>query len=158
MEDQINLENVQGMPAPMYQEPIMDPAYMVGYWIGMLVFAIIMIAGMWRVFTKAGQPGWAAVIPFYNIYILLKIVGKPGWWLVLYFVPLVNLIVSIIVALELAKAFGKSQVFGILLVWLLSPIGVLILGFGSAQYKMAKAPAQSASEPAKPEPQAPKAS
>ena len=62
----------------------------------------------WKVFTKAGQPGWAILIPFYNTYVLLKIVGRPGWWLVLMFIPLVNIVIAIIVAIDLAKSFGKS--------------------------------------------------
>lgn len=49
-----------------------------------------MIIAMWRIFTKAGQPGWAAIIPFYNIYVLMKVVGRPGWWLILFLIPLVN--------------------------------------------------------------------
>jgi hypothetical protein len=103
----------------------------------MMVFLAILavvIIGMWKVFTKAGQPGWAALIPLYNLYILLKIAGRPGWWLILYFVPLANIVVAAIVSMDVAKAFGQSAVFGIVLLFLLSGIGYLILGFGSARY------------------------
>ena len=60
------------------------------FWICWAAFVILMVASMWKVFSKAGQPGWASIIPFYNLYIMLKIAGKPGWWLILMFVPLVN--------------------------------------------------------------------
>ena len=46
-----------------------------------LVICVLIIAAMWKVFTKAGHPGWACLIPIYNIYILCKIAGRPGWWL-----------------------------------------------------------------------------
>jgi hypothetical protein len=56
----------------------------------MLGFMVLMIASVWKVFTKAGQPGWAAIIPFYNLYIMVKIAGKPGWWtLLIIFLPLI---------------------------------------------------------------------
>lgn len=99
-----------------------------------LAILVLMIAALWRIFTKAGQPGWAAIIPIYNIYVLLKIVGRPWWWLILFLIPLVNLVVSIIVALDLAKSFGKSGAFGFFMLWLLSIIGYPILGFGKATY------------------------
>jgi hypothetical protein len=102
----------------------------------MIILAIVAVAiiGMWKVFEKAGQPGWAALIPLYNAYILLKIAGRPGWWLVLFFVPLANVIVAVILAIDVAKAFGQSPVFGIVFLFLLSGIGYLILGFGNARY------------------------
>lgn len=90
---------------------------------------------MWKLFIKAGQPGWKAIIPIYNVYILLKIVGRPGWWIILYFIPLVNIVISLIVALDLAKRFGRSDAFGIILLWLFSVIGFLIIGFGNSIYK-----------------------
>ena len=102
----------------------------------MVILAMVAVAiiGMWKVFVKAGQPGWAILIPIYNLYILLQIAGRPGWWLILYFVPLANIIVAVIVAMDVAKAFGQSAAFGIILLFLLSGIGYLILGFGSARY------------------------
>ncbi|HEX7259824.1 MAG TPA: DUF5684 domain-containing protein [Candidatus Saccharimonadia bacterium] len=89
---------------------------------------------MWKIFTKAGQPGWAVIIPFYNVYVLLKIIDRPGWWLILYIIPFVNIIVSFINALDLAKAFGKGPMFGIFGNFLFTFVGYAILGFGSAQY------------------------
>ncbi|MFJ1760081.1 DUF5684 domain-containing protein [Amycolatopsis sp. NPDC088138] len=99
-----------------------------------LVFAIITIIALWKVFTKAGRPGWAAIIPIYNVYVLLKIAGRSGWWLLLLLIPLVNLVVAIIVSIDVAKAFGKSGVFGFFGLFLFSIIGYLILAFGGARY------------------------
>ena len=101
---------------------------------GGIVFLIVVI-GLWKVFVKAGEPGWAAIIPIYNYYVILKIVGRPWWWLLLMLIPIVNFIVSIIVAIDLAKSFGKDAVYGIILLWLFSVIGYLILGYGDAQYQ-----------------------
>ena len=101
--------------------------------VGMLVLVII---GGWKMFEKAGQPGWAILIPFYNHYITLKIVGRPGWWTLLYLIPLVNLVIVIIVAMDLAKAFGQSAVFGVVLLFLFCGIGYLILGFGDYRYQV----------------------
>lgn len=107
-----------------------------------LVLLVVYIAAFWKVFVKAGKPGWAAIIPIYNIFILLQIVGRPIWWIVLFLIPIVNIIISLIISMDLAKAFGKSQVFGIVGLWLFSFIGYLILGFGSAKYVgVAAAPA-----------------
>ena len=101
-------------------------------WLAVLVVAIV---AMWKIFTKAGEAGWKTIIPIYNIYIMLKIVGRPGWWLLLYLVPLVNIVVSLVVAIDLAKSFGRSEVFGVVAVWLFSLVGYLMLGFGSDEYK-----------------------
>lgn len=103
-----------------------------------LLFAILAVVGLWKTFQKAGEPGWAAIIPFYNVYVLLKIAGRPGWWLLLFFVPFVNVVVSIILSIDVARAFGKDTVFGIVLLWFLNAIGYIILGFGDAQYVGAK--------------------
>jgi hypothetical protein len=84
--------------------------------------------------VKAGQPGWAAIVPFYNCYILLKIAGRPGWWLVLLFLPLVNIVIGLLVAIDIAKAFGQSAVFGVIMLFLLAGIGYLMLGFGNYRY------------------------
>ncbi len=98
-----------------------------------LVIAIFMIAAVWKVFTKAGQPGWAVLIPIYNAYILLKIAGKPGWWLLLMFIPLVNIVVGILAVAGLSANFGKGGGFVVGLL-LLPFIFYAILGFGSAEY------------------------
>jgi len=99
-----------------------------------LLIAVVLIVAMWKVFTKAGQPGWASIIPIYNIYIWCKIVGRPAWWIILMLIPLVNFIICIILCIDLAKSFGKGAGFGIGLAFL-GIIFLPILGFGSAQYQ-----------------------
>ncbi len=99
-----------------------------------LLIALLLIVAMWKVFTKAGQPGWASIIPIYNLYIWCKIVGRPWWWILLMLIPFVNFIVAIILCIDLAKSFGKGVGFGIGLA-LLGIIFFPILGFGSAQYQ-----------------------
>jgi hypothetical protein len=111
--------------------PEMSPAF----FIVVLVIAIYSLVVMWRVFVKAGQAGWKSIIPIYNIYILLKIVNRPGWWLILYFIPFVNIVISIIVMLDLGKAFGKSVMWSIFLLILFQIIGMSILAFAKVSYK-----------------------
>jgi len=98
-----------------------------------LAFVVVMLVAMWKVFTKAGQPGWACLIPIYNLYIVLKIIGKPGWWLLLMLIPLVNIVIAIMVTNGLAKSFGKGTGFTVGLLFL-PFIFYPILGFGDAQY------------------------
>ena len=107
-----------------------SPAAMV---IGLLV-ALLLIVAMWKVFTKAGQPGWASIIPIYNLYVWCKIVGRPAWWILLMLIPFVNFVICIILCIDMAKSFGKGAGFGIGLA-LLGIIFWPILGFGSAQYQ-----------------------
>ena len=98
-----------------------------------LAVVVLMIAGVWKTFAKAGQPGWAAIIPIYNGIVLLRVVGKPWWWLLLMLIPLVNFIFAIIVCITLAQVFGKGGGFAVGLI-LLPIVFFPILGFGSAQY------------------------
>ncbi len=102
-----------------------------------LALIVAIIAGFWKVFVKAGKPGWAAIIPIYNAIVLLEIAGKPLWWIILFFIPIVNIIVGIIACIALAKKFGKSDAFGVGLA-LLGFIFFPILGFGDAQYQASK--------------------
>ena len=88
---------------------------------------------MWKVFEKAGQPGWAAIIPIYNLYIMTKIAGKPGWWVIMFLIPFVNLIFAIWLYNMVSKSFGKDEGFTAGLV-ILGFIFWPILGFGSAKY------------------------
>jgi hypothetical protein len=76
------------------------------FWIIYCAVLLFMLVAMWKVFTKAGQPGWAILIPFYNLYVLCKIAGRPGWWLLLCLIPFVNLIIFIILDIDIAKNFG----------------------------------------------------
>ncbi|MCF6177549.1 MAG: DUF5684 domain-containing protein [Victivallaceae bacterium] len=98
-----------------------------------LVIAAVVIIGMWKVFTKAGQPGWAVLIPIYNIIVMLQIAGKPIWWIILFFIPIVNIVVAILVPIAIAKAFGKGVGFGLGLIFL-GFIFYPILGFNDSQY------------------------
>jgi hypothetical protein len=98
-----------------------------------LAVIVAVIASFWRVFTKAGQPGWAAIIPIYNLYILCKVAGKPGWWLLLMLIPFVNLIIILLVSLAVAENFGKGAGFGVGLMFL-GFIFYPILAFGEATY------------------------
>jgi Family of unknown function (DUF5684) len=105
-----------------------------------LLVTVLVIAAMWKVFAKAGQPGWAAIIPIVNIYFLCKVAGRPGWWLILMFIPIVNFVIWIILSIDVAKNFGKGAGFGLGLAFLWV-IFFPILGFGSATYQGSAAPA-----------------
>jgi len=89
---------------------------------------------LWKVFIKAGHPGWASLVPVYNLYILCKIVGKPGWWVILLCIPAIQFVFWVIISLDLAKSFGKEAVFAVGLM-LLPFIFLPVLGFGDAVYK-----------------------
>lgn len=99
----------------------------------LVALIVFIIAAEWKVYEKAGQPGWAVLIPFYNFYVLLKIVGKPGWWLLLLFVPIVNIVIGIYVVHLLSKSFGHDLGFTLGLIFL-SIIFYPILGFGDSEY------------------------
>jgi hypothetical protein len=100
-------------------------------WLGIYVLFAI---GLWKTFEKAGQPGWAAIIPIVNLYFMCKVAGRPGWWIILFIIPVVSLIISIIVMLDIAKSFGRGVGFAIGLIFL-GFIFFPILGFGDAQYQ-----------------------
>jgi hypothetical protein len=104
--------------------------------IGAVLYVVVLvfeIAALWKVFTKADEPGWWAIIPIANIIILLKIVGRPWWWIILWIIPIVNIVIAIIVVIDWAKSYGKSGGFAVGL-FFLGFIFVPILGFGSATY------------------------
>ena len=108
-------------------------------WMGLpliiyLAFVILMILAGWKMYEKASQPGWACIIPIYNIFIFCKIVGRPGWWVILMFIPLVSIFIAILLAVDLAKSFGKGVGFALGLIFL-PFIFIPILGFGDAQYE-----------------------
>lgn len=105
--------------------------------IGVLIYMgiiIFLIAALWKVYEKAGKPGWTAIVPIYNIVVLLEIVGRPLWWILLMFIPIANIVVSVIVYHDLSKAFGKDVGFTIGIIFL-PFIFIPILGFGDAQYQ-----------------------
>jgi hypothetical protein len=99
-----------------------------------LALIIVGVVSMWKVFTKAGRPGWAAIIPIYNLVVLMGIAGKPGWWVLLMFIPVVNLIILILTYVALAESFGKGGGFAVGLI-LLGIVFFPILAFGSAEYR-----------------------
>ena len=98
------------------------------------VVIIVVIASGWQVFTKAGKPGWAILVPFYNLYVMLQICEKPGWWLVLFIIPLVNIVMAVMLPFWMADKFGKGMGFGFGLLFL-PYIFYPILGFGDARYR-----------------------
>jgi hypothetical protein len=101
--------------------------------IPIIIISVIMIIAYWKIFEKAGKPGWAAIIPIYNIIVLLEIVGKPVWWIILFLIPCVNIIFAVWVTNLLSKSFGQSEGFTVGLL-LLGVIFYPILGFGNYKY------------------------
>jgi hypothetical protein len=108
-----------------------------GMGVGMMLVwcavVLILIISMWKIFTKAGKPGWAAIVPIYNMIVMLEIACKPIWWFILLLIPLVNIIVIIIVLIELAKRFGKGVGFAIGML-ILPFIFYPMLAFGDSKY------------------------
>ncbi|AAV48360.1 unknown [Haloarcula marismortui ATCC 43049] len=99
-----------------------------------LLLAAIQIAGMWMVFKKAGHAGWKAIIPIYNLYIMLRIGENAWWWLLLVFIPVINLYALYKIHAGVARAFGRGIGFGLGLTFL----GILffpLLGFGDYQHR-----------------------
>ena len=109
-------------------------AFISGFAVLFGILGLFFMACYWKVFSKAGQPGWAAFVPIYNVVVLMQIVGRPGWWFFLFCIPFVNAIVGIIVILDLAKSYGKDNAFAAGLI-ILGPIFLPILAFGSAEYQ-----------------------
>ena len=120
------MDNYQSTPSPFY----FFTGPVIAFW---LIAIIISIAGAWKVYTKAGKPGWACIIPIYNLIVLLEIVGKPIWWFLLMLIPCVNIVFVIWIYNRLSKSFGQSEGFTVGLI-LLNPIFMCILGFGNYTY------------------------
>ena len=98
-----------------------------------LAIIVLLIASMWTIFSKAGKPGWASIVPIYNLIVLLEVVGKPWWWILLMLIPIVNIIILIIVYHNLSLSFGKGGGFTVGLI-LLGVIFLPILAFSDATY------------------------
>ena len=98
------------------------------------VFYAIAVIPFWVIFTKAGMPGWPALIPIYSTFVLLKVVGRPGWWLLLFLIPFLALVIYIILMNDLSKSFGHGVGFTLGLVFL-SLIFFYVLAFGSSTYR-----------------------
>jgi hypothetical protein len=97
-----------------------------------IVLIVVIFAAYWKIFVKAGQAGWKAIIPIYSTVIMCRIVGLSGWYTLLLLVPLVNIVFAIYLAYRLALSFGRGIGTTVLLIL---GIGYLILGFGSAKYQ-----------------------
>jgi len=117
-------------------EDTLAPTWQPGatFWIFWCVVAVFWIASMWKVYQKAGRPGWAAIVPIYNEVVLLQMAGKSGWWFLLYLIPLVNIIIAFIARIDLAKSFGHGAAFGVGLV-LLPIVFFPILAWGDSEYQ-----------------------
>jgi Family of unknown function (DUF5684) len=98
-----------------------------------IAWIVLIIAGWWKMFTKAGEAGWQSIIPIWNIIVVLKIIGRPWWWIILLLIPCVGFVIWILIMLDLAKSFAKGVGFAIGLI-ILQPIFAIILGFGDARY------------------------
>jgi hypothetical protein len=98
-----------------------------------LAIVVLLIVSLWKLYAKAGKPGWAAIIPIYNIIVLLEIVKRPIWWIILLFIPIVNFIALIIIYVDFVKAYGKPA-WHIILVLLFSFIYFPYLAFSDAKY------------------------
>lgn len=99
-----------------------------------LLLAVIQIAGTWAVFEKADHAGWKAIIPIYNLYVMLQIGENAWWWLVLLLVPVVNIYAAYKIHAGVARSFGRGIGFGLGLAF----IGIIffpLLGFGGYQYR-----------------------
>lgn len=100
-----------------------------------LIIAVLSVVAYWKVFTKAGQPGWAALIPIYNVYVSFKVAGLNPWLMLLLLIPFVNLVIIIYWAIKFGASFGKGGLWSFFLLVVFSTIGILILAFGSATYR-----------------------
>ena len=98
----------------------------------LLVF-FISIYPTWLIYEKAGEPGWAAIIPIYTTLVWLKIIGKPWYWILLLCIPYVNIVFYIWATNLTSKSYGKEEGFTVGLV-LLPFVFYPILGYGSSQY------------------------
>jgi hypothetical protein len=106
------------------------PTWMIVLYVAVLV---VIIAGIWKMFTKAGEPGWACIVPIYNIIVMLRIAGMPLWWLIVMLIPLVSIIPAFMLPFKTAERFGKGAGFAIGMIFL-PFIFYPILGFGDARY------------------------
>lgn len=105
----------------------------IAYMLIVLAVGIIVLIATWKLFQKAGKPGWGSIIPFYNSYCLFDMVFGNGWLFLLCLVPCVNIVVGLVLNFKLAKSFGQGTAFGIGLIFLY-PIFISILGFGNYDY------------------------
>jgi hypothetical protein len=110
-----------------------------GFLLVMIAWLVFVLVAGWKMYVKGAQPGWVSLIPFLNIFGLLKIVHRPWWWFFLLLIPFVNFFVWIVLMLELAKAFGHGIGMALVLIFL-TGIGYLVLGFGDSRYQLQEDP------------------
>lgn len=110
-----------------------------------LVMLVVYVVSCWKIYTKAGKPGWSAIVPVYNIVVLMEIIGRPKWWVILWFlgvalylIPFVGWIpiavLYVIISLDIAKSFGKGTAFAIFGLMIFSFVGYIMLAFGKSSY------------------------
>jgi hypothetical protein len=99
-----------------------------------LALTVVIFAGLWKTFEKAGEPGWAGIIPIYNLYVLVKISGNKWWWFIMFFIPFINFFATVKVSVDIAGKFNRGALFGLGLAFL-SFIFYPVLGFGGYQYQ-----------------------
>ena len=112
-------------------------SFMATYMFVIIAIAVVQLVAMWKVFTKAGKPGWASIIPIYNAVVFFQIVGLNPWWILINLIPgigqIIFAVLTIVAQFRLAKSFDKDVAWGFGL-WLLAPIFYCILGFGKSEY------------------------
>ncbi|MCD6588015.1 MAG: hypothetical protein J7K88_05655 [Candidatus Fermentibacteraceae bacterium] len=117
----------------MVESAVSNPVVLTFSFIIWFVTVAFFIAAQWKLFAKAGEPGWAALVPIYNMVVMMKIAGKPEWWVILLFVPIANIVAIIIMYIGLARNFGRGDGFAVGLIFF-PYIFLLILGFDSSRY------------------------
>lgn len=103
-------------------------------YIPIIIMAVIGVIGMWKTFVKAGKPGWAAIVPVYNGMVLAEIAGRPSWWGLGLLISPLNLVLSIVFGMDIARRFHRSDTFGVVALGLFSFVGYLMVGFGKDVY------------------------
>lgn len=106
-----------------------------GTTVGSIVYYVIAVIVLWQIFRKAGRPGWLAIIPIVNVIVLLRVSGHSGWWILLMWVPILGQILWLIFSFGLGRNFGHGGLFSFFLIWLIFPIGFLILAFSSNTHR-----------------------
>ena len=120
-----------------------------------MAVSILMIIAMWRIFTKAGKPGWASFVPIYNMVVMMQIVGRPEWQVVLMFLPFAHIYISIVLPLDLAKSFGKTTGFGVLMIFFPAIMNPILVVQQQPVYGQPPQPGYYAPQPAYGQPQQP---
>ena len=105
--------------------------FLVVFWI---VMTVVLIVANWKIFTKAGKPGWAILIPIYNIIVMMQIIKKPLWWVIILFVPIVDIVFVILIVYNLVIKFGQPG-WHVILALFLGFIYYPYLAFSKAEYQ-----------------------